>query len=174
MSNPCLFIETSSSKDVARNVDAPPRRSIRSLASQRRNRHGRIQRKRPPLHRPVCFPYLYFDNPHANNTLPSPSGSNYVQGSLNWGPAPNLNGVSKSYSWWTERRRGFNQDFRTYALEWTPDFLYVLPFLSNRDALLTGNGVHPPADGSTSTRDYTRSSTCASTSPSSNAASSPL
>jgi hypothetical protein len=53
------------------------------------------------------------------------SGSNYVQGSLNWGPAPNLNGVSKSYSWWTERRRGFNQDFRTYALEWTEDFLYV-------------------------------------------------
>lgn len=54
---------------------------------------------------------------------PYSSGSNYVQGSLNWGPAPNLNGVSKSYSWWTERRRGFNQDFRTYVLEWTQDFL---------------------------------------------------
>ncbi|KAF8236768.1 concanavalin A-like lectin/glucanase [Tricholoma matsutake] len=52
-------------------------------------------------------------------------GSNYVQGSLNWGPAPNLNGVSKSYSWWTERRRGFNQDFRTYVLEWTQDFLRI-------------------------------------------------
>ncbi|KAF8891406.1 ectomycorrhiza-upregulated GH16 glucan endo-1,3-beta-glucosidase precursor [Infundibulicybe gibba] len=50
-------------------------------------------------------------------------GSNYVQGSLNWGPAQNLNGVSKSYSWWTDRRKSFADDFHTYVLEWTPDFL---------------------------------------------------
>ena len=60
--------------------------------------------------------------------LPKPpnSGSNYVQGSLNWGPAPNLNGVSKTYSWWSEKRKSFASGFHTYALEWTPDFLYVL------------------------------------------------
>jgi len=52
-------------------------------------------------------------------------GSNYVQGALNWGPTPELNGVSKSYSWWTNRRRGFNQDFHTYALEWTDEFLRI-------------------------------------------------
>lgn len=57
--------------------------------------------------------------------VPNPKfrGSNYVQGSLNWGPAPGLNGVSKTFSWWTERRKQFNEDFHTYALEWTEDFL---------------------------------------------------
>ncbi|KAF9053306.1 ectomycorrhiza-upregulated GH16 glucan endo-1,3-beta-glucosidase precursor [Panaeolus papilionaceus] len=52
-------------------------------------------------------------------------GSNYVQGSLNWGPTPELNGVSKSYSWWTEKRKSFASGFHTYALEWTPDFLRI-------------------------------------------------
>ncbi|CAA7271076.1 unnamed protein product [Cyclocybe aegerita] len=52
-------------------------------------------------------------------------GSNYVQGSLNWGPAPNLNGVSKSYSWWTDKRKSFGADFHTYVLEWTPEFLRI-------------------------------------------------
>jgi len=52
-------------------------------------------------------------------------GSNYVQGSLNWGPSPELNGVSHSYSWWTDRRKQFNQDFHTYALEWTDSFLRI-------------------------------------------------
>ncbi|KAF5378367.1 hypothetical protein D9615_008740 [Tricholomella constricta] len=52
-------------------------------------------------------------------------GSNYVQGSLNWGPAPNLNGVSKTYSWWTDKRKKFSDDFHTYALEWTEDFLRI-------------------------------------------------
>ena len=53
------------------------------------------------------------------------SGSNYVQGSLNWGPTHDLNGVSNSYSWWMERRKQFNTDFHTYTLEWTEDFLYA-------------------------------------------------
>ncbi|RDB22986.1 Beta-1,3-glucan-binding protein [Hypsizygus marmoreus] len=52
-------------------------------------------------------------------------GSNYVQGTLNWGPTPNLNGASKSYSWWTEKRRRFNEGFQTYALEWTEDWLRI-------------------------------------------------
>jgi beta-glucanase (GH16 family) len=54
-------------------------------------------------------------------------GSNYVQGSLNFGPIPGpyLNGVSHAYSWWTERRKQFNTGFHTYTLEWTEDFLRV-------------------------------------------------
>jgi hypothetical protein len=62
-----------------------------------------------------------------SNRLSTTSGSNFVQGSLNWGPAPNLNGVSHSYSWWTDKRRSFASDFHTYALEWTEDFMYVRP-----------------------------------------------
>ncbi|KAF8876123.1 ectomycorrhiza-upregulated GH16 glucan endo-1,3-beta-glucosidase precursor [Gymnopilus junonius] len=52
-------------------------------------------------------------------------GSNYVQGSLNWGPAPQLNGFSNSYSWWEDRRKSFGSDFHTYVLEWTEDFLRI-------------------------------------------------
>lgn len=52
-------------------------------------------------------------------------GSNYVQGSLNWGPNERYNGVSKSYSWWTERRESFADGFHTYVLEWTDKFLRV-------------------------------------------------
>ncbi|TFK67104.1 glycoside hydrolase family 16 protein [Pluteus cervinus] len=50
-------------------------------------------------------------------------GSNYVQGSLNWGPTPQLNGVSKTYSWWSNKRVPFSDDFHTYALEWTDKFI---------------------------------------------------
>lgn len=52
-------------------------------------------------------------------------GSNYVQGSLNWGPTSYLNGISKSYSWWSEKRTSFASGFHTYALEWTQDFLRI-------------------------------------------------
>ena len=52
-------------------------------------------------------------------------GSNFVQGSLNWGISKQLNGVSKTYSWWTQRRKSFSSEFHTYALEWTEDFLCV-------------------------------------------------
>ncbi|KAG5644402.1 hypothetical protein DXG03_008569 [Asterophora parasitica] len=52
-------------------------------------------------------------------------GANYVQGSLNWGPALGLNGVSKSYSWWTDKRKKYSEDFHTYALEWTEEFLRI-------------------------------------------------
>jgi beta-glucanase (GH16 family) len=52
-------------------------------------------------------------------------GSNYVQGSLNWGPTEALNSVSKTYSWWSDRRQSFASEFHTYALEWTDKFLRV-------------------------------------------------
>ncbi|KAF7317248.1 Glucan 1,3-beta-glucosidase [Mycena chlorophos] len=50
-------------------------------------------------------------------------GANYVQGSLNWGPIPTLNSVSKTYSWWTERRKTFSSDFHTYTMEWTDSWI---------------------------------------------------
>ncbi|KAG6830499.1 hypothetical protein H0H87_007856, partial [Tephrocybe sp. NHM501043] len=52
-------------------------------------------------------------------------GANYVQGSLNWGPAQGLNGVDKSYSWWTDKRKKFSDDFHTYTMEWTDKFLRI-------------------------------------------------
>ncbi|KAF8914733.1 concanavalin A-like lectin/glucanase domain-containing protein [Mucidula mucida] len=52
-------------------------------------------------------------------------GSNFVQGTLNWGPSPALNGAEKSFSWWTERRESFADGFHTYVLEWTDKFLRI-------------------------------------------------
>ncbi|KAJ3510675.1 hypothetical protein NLJ89_g4537 [Agrocybe chaxingu] len=52
-------------------------------------------------------------------------GNNYVRGSLNWGPLTWLNGVSKTYGWWTLRRGSYDQDFHTYALEWDKDFMRI-------------------------------------------------
>lgn len=71
-----------------------------------------------------CVPTIYQTVPYIH-FLTFYSGSNYVQGSLNWGPTDFLNGVSKSYSWWQERRKSFASEFRTYALEWTQDWLCV-------------------------------------------------
>ncbi|KAG6878988.1 hypothetical protein C0992_006046 [Termitomyces sp. T32_za158] len=59
------------------------------------------------------------------------SGANYVQGSLNWGPAEGLDGVDKSYSWWSDKRKPFSDGFHTYSLEWTDSFLYVTFFPVN-------------------------------------------
>ncbi|KAJ7723832.1 glycoside hydrolase family 16 protein [Mycena maculata] len=52
-------------------------------------------------------------------------GANYVQGALNWGPSPALNGVGKSYSWWSSKRTPFSSDFHTYSLEWTDQWLRI-------------------------------------------------
>ena len=54
-------------------------------------------------------------------------GIDYVRGSLNWGPFTWLNGVSKTFGWWTNRRQTFAEKFHTFAMEWSPDFirLYV-------------------------------------------------
>ncbi|KAF6763686.1 glucan 1,3-beta-glucosidase [Ephemerocybe angulata] len=52
-------------------------------------------------------------------------GSNYVQGSLHWGPAPTLNGNPKTYSWWSNKRESFADKFHTYTLEWTDKWLRI-------------------------------------------------
>ena len=56
-------------------------------------------------------------------------GTNYVRGSLNWGPLTWLNAVYKTFGWWSLRRGSYDQDFHTYALEWDQDFMYVSFFL---------------------------------------------
>ena len=38
-------------------------------------------------------------------------GIDYVRGSLNWGPFSWLNGVSKTFGWWTNRRETFADGF---------------------------------------------------------------
>lgn len=50
-------------------------------------------------------------------------GINYVRGSLNWGPLTWLNGVAKTFGWWSERRSSYDKAFHTYALEWSPEFM---------------------------------------------------
>ncbi|KAJ2921718.1 hypothetical protein H1R20_g15380, partial [Candolleomyces eurysporus] len=60
-----------------------------------------------------------------NNLRYTGQGSNYVQGSLHWGPAPTLNGNPKTYSWWSNKRKSFADDFHTYALEWTENWLRI-------------------------------------------------
>ncbi|CAK5283806.1 unnamed protein product [Mycena citricolor] len=50
-------------------------------------------------------------------------GVNYVRSSLNWGPATFLDAVAKTYGWWTERRSRYDEQFHTYALEWTDGFI---------------------------------------------------
>ncbi|KAG8815692.1 hypothetical protein FRC18_001356 [Serendipita sp. 400] len=52
-------------------------------------------------------------------------GRDYVRGSLNWGPTTFMNAVSKTYGWWFERRKTFDQGFHDYTLEWTPDFMWI-------------------------------------------------
>ncbi|KAF9039187.1 concanavalin A-like lectin/glucanase domain-containing protein [Panaeolus papilionaceus] len=52
-------------------------------------------------------------------------GSDFVRGSLNWGPLTWLNGVSKTFGWWHLRRGSYDQDFHTYALEWDKDFMRI-------------------------------------------------
>ncbi|KAI0631806.1 concanavalin A-like lectin/glucanase [Trametes polyzona] len=52
-------------------------------------------------------------------------GIDYVRGSLNWGPFTWLNGVSKTFGWWTNRRKTFADGFHTYALEWSPEFVRI-------------------------------------------------
>ena len=59
--------------------------------------------------------------------LSPPRGVDYIRGSLNWGPFTWLNGVGKTFGWWTNRRQTFADDFHTFAMEWSPEFirLYV-------------------------------------------------
>ena len=50
-------------------------------------------------------------------------GIDYVRGSLNWGPFTFLNGVSKTFGWWTNWRRTFADGFHKCAREWDADFM---------------------------------------------------
>ncbi|KAI0771445.1 concanavalin A-like lectin/glucanase [Irpex lacteus] len=52
-------------------------------------------------------------------------GRDVVRGSLNWGPFTWLNGVAKTYGWWSTRRSTFAEDFHTYTLEWSPNFIRI-------------------------------------------------
>ncbi|KAH8105318.1 concanavalin A-like lectin/glucanase domain-containing protein [Cristinia sonorae] len=52
-------------------------------------------------------------------------GIDYVRGALQWGPFAWLNGVSKTYGFWTDRRKTYNTGFHTFAMEWTPKFIRI-------------------------------------------------
>lgn len=52
-------------------------------------------------------------------------GTNFVRGSLNWGPISFINSVAKTFGWWTIRRKTYADDFHTYALEWTEEFIRI-------------------------------------------------
>ena len=52
-------------------------------------------------------------------------GINYIRSSLNWGPTVQLNRVFKTFAFWFDRRGSFGDEFHTFTLEWTPDFLCV-------------------------------------------------
>ncbi|KAF8063423.1 GH16 beta-1,3-glucan recognition protein [Lyophyllum atratum] len=52
-------------------------------------------------------------------------GTNWVRGSLNWGPLTWLNGVAKTYGAWPLRRGSYDTDFHTYGLEWTEEFIRI-------------------------------------------------
>ncbi|KAF6752646.1 concanavalin A-like lectin/glucanase domain-containing protein [Ephemerocybe angulata] len=52
-------------------------------------------------------------------------GSNYVRGSLNWGPNGALNAAYKTYGWWSMRRGSYDEAFHTYSLEWDEDFIRI-------------------------------------------------
>lgn len=48
-----------------------------------------------------------------------------MRGSLNWGPFTWLNGVSKTYGWWSQRRQSYASSFHTYSVEWTEKFILI-------------------------------------------------
>jgi hypothetical protein len=64
-------------------------------------------------------------------------GSDWVRGSLNWGPVTWLNGVYKTYGAWKLRRGSYAHDFHTYTLEWQEDFMLVSLSLGYERRLLT-------------------------------------
>jgi beta-glucanase (GH16 family) len=50
-------------------------------------------------------------------------GTNFVRGSLNWGPTTWINAMWRTSGFWTERRKSYDEGFHTYVLEWTEDFM---------------------------------------------------
>lgn len=66
--------------------------------------------------------FSFFSFLYATLTL-CDRGTNFVRGSLNWGPTLDLNAGAQTTGWWKLRRGGYNQDFHTYSLEWDEDFM---------------------------------------------------
>ncbi|KZT71227.1 glycoside hydrolase family 16 protein [Daedalea quercina L-15889] len=61
-------------------------------------------------------------------------GVNYVRASLNYGPLSAL--YTTLYGWWSEKQSTFADDFHTYTLEWTDEFMRL--YVDTRlDAMLT-------------------------------------
>ena len=58
-----------------------------------------------------------------NNAKYKAQGRDVVRGSLNWGPFSWLNGVSKTYGWWNDRRHSYDEGFHTYSMEWNEKFI---------------------------------------------------
>ena len=84
-------------------------------------------------------------------------GIDYVRGSLNWGPFSWLNGVSKTFGWWTNRRKTFADGFHSYVLEWDEQFMriyvdsrltYMLYLRFNEPFFKRGNFPSVVANGS--------------------------
>jgi beta-glucanase (GH16 family) len=48
-------------------------------------------------------------------------GSNFVRSTLNYGPLAGL--MTQIYGWYSEKRGGFDQGFRTYGMEWDEQFM---------------------------------------------------
>ncbi|KAI0339324.1 concanavalin A-like lectin/glucanase [Trametopsis cervina] len=48
-------------------------------------------------------------------------GINYVRSSLNYGPLASVQ--SHIVGWWQEKRFTYGEDFHTYSMEWTPDWM---------------------------------------------------
>lgn len=52
-------------------------------------------------------------------------GVDFVRGSLNWGPFSWLNGVFRTFGFWTDRRKVYSDGFHLYGMEWTPKFIRI-------------------------------------------------
>ncbi|KAK7467309.1 hypothetical protein VKT23_004366 [Stygiomarasmius scandens] len=50
-------------------------------------------------------------------------GLNFVRSSLNYGPLGSL--ITFIFGWWEVKRGGFNEDFHTYTLEWTSEWMRI-------------------------------------------------
>ncbi|KAF5375890.1 hypothetical protein D9615_008202 [Tricholomella constricta] len=83
----------------------------------------------------------------------SRQGTNWVRGSLNWGPVAWLNAVSKTYGAWPLRRGSYDTDFHTYGLEWTEEFIriyvdtrlhHMMPVLNLKKESFWERGDFPP------------------------------
>jgi hypothetical protein len=71
---------------------------------------------------PPCFKHDVANNWRSDELS---RGINYIRSSLNWGPTVQLNRAFKTFALWFDRRGSFGNEFHTFTMEWTPEFLYV-------------------------------------------------